>query len=374
VKKRAALKNAAGRILIIVMRYLGDVLLATPLIHSIRIACPESRLDVLVFENTAAMLEGNPDIDSIVQTRQAASILESVRLLSRIFRKYDMAFVTQTGDRPFFYSLVASPVRVGAVPPKNSTGWWKRFFMQHWVEFDDSDTHTVLQHLKLARLIGISPEPALIPPHSPVKPAHPFGSPAKPRYAVLHMYPQWVYKRWTVQGWVAVGRFLAEYKIRLVLSGSPAKEEIEYLCAIQSQLADDTINLAGKVSLAELAGIIRDASLFIGPDTGITHLAAATGTPVIALFGPTNPVKWAPWPVDYNGGDNPFPGKGSQDVSNVYLLQGEGPCVPCHLEGCERHQKSHSECLDTLPASRVIDKICQILSIRLATGRRLQDS
>ncbi|MCI0653006.1 MAG: glycosyltransferase family 9 protein [Methylococcaceae bacterium] len=374
MKQPEALQNAPERILIIVMRYLGDVLLVTPLIHSLRIAYPNSLLDVLVFENTAAMLEGNPDIDSIIQTRQGAGFRESMRLLSRLFRRYDTAVVTQTGDRPFFYSLLAAPIRVGTVPPRSSAGWWKRFFMQHWTEFDDLNTHTVLQHLKLARLIGISPSPILIPPRSQTQSSYLPANPEKPRYAVLHMYPQWVYKRWTVAGWAAVGRFLADHKIHLVLSAGSSEEELEYLRGIQSRLPSDTVNLAGTISLAELAGIIRGACLFLGPDTGITHMAAATGVPVIALFGPTNPVKWAPWPIEFDGGENPFPRKGSQDVNNVYLLQGQGECVPCHLEGCDRHQKSHSECLDTLPASRVIAKICQILSIPAPAEGPMRDS
>ncbi len=361
--KPGRLKNIPGRILVIVMRYLGDVLLSTSLIHSIRMGYPKSRLDVLVFSNTAAILEGNPDIDSIIATRQGAGIAEAARIVVRLFRKYDVAFVTQTGDRPFFYSLIAAPVRVGAVPASNGTGSWKRFFLQYWTEFDDIETHTVRQHLKLAGLIGIHPFPKLIPPRAPVIPDYSFGSPEKRRYAVFHMYPQWTYKRWTVKGWIAVGHFLKQHNIRLVLSGSSAAEEIEYLRGIQIQLPEDTINLAGKVSLAELADIIRDACLFIGADTGITHMAAATGIPVVALFGPTNPVKWAPWPFEFNGNRNPFPRKGSNDVNNVYLLQGIMDCVPCHLEGCDRHRNSHSECLDTLPAGRVIEKIGHILSL-----------
>ena len=360
--KGQRLRKDPERALFIVMRYLGDVLLTTPLIHSIRSAYPACRIDVLVFSNTAGILEGNPDIDTVIETRQRTRIRDALRLLLRICRRYDLSFVTQTGDRPFFYSLVAAPIRVGAVPPRYRTGWWKRLFLQYWTEFDDLDTHTVLQHLKLADLIGIRAVSELVPPRASADSRYSCTIPGKPRYAVLHVYPQRVYKRWTVSGWAAVGRFLAEQNIRLVLSGSPDKEEIEYVREIHRRLPDDTLNLAGNISLAELAGIIRNARLFIGPDTGITHLAAATGIPVISLFGPTNPVKWAPWPFGFKKRDNPFGRVGSGDVNNIYLLQGEKDCVPCHLEGCDRHRNSHSECLNTLPATRVIEKIRHVLS------------
>jgi heptosyltransferase-3 len=102
--------------------------------------------------------------------------------------------------------------------------------------------------------------------------------------------------------------------------------------------------------------------LYIGPDTGITHLAAATNVPVIALYGPTNPVKWTPWPYGFEQSVNPFEKIGSQTVNNVFLLQGEKPCVPCHLEGCDRHQKSRSACLDELSSERVKETIHLILN------------
>lgn len=345
------------------MRYLGDVFLCTPLIHSLRAAYPQALLDVLVFANSAAILEGNPDIDSIIETRQGAGSIEAIQLILRIFRRYDVAFITQTGDRPLFYGVLAARIRVGAVPPVCSQGGWKRLFLRYWCEFDNLDTHTVRQHLKLAEAIGIDPIAELIPPRS-LAPANEIQRAlAQTRYAVLHMYPQWVYKRWTQTGWVEVGQYLERQHIRLVLSGSPAAEEIRYLQEIESHLPENTINLAGKLSIAELSDVIQGACLFIGPDTGITHLAAATGIPVIALFGPSNPVKWAPWPHGFDAHTNPFARIGSQNKDNIYLIQAEKHCVPCHLEGCERHRNSYSECLDTLPATRVIEKIASILAL-----------
>lgn len=351
-------------ILVIAMRYLGDVLLTTPLLHSLRQAYPNAQIDVLVFRNTAAMLEGNPDIDDIITTPNRPKSDDYRQLFGRIFRRYDLAVVTQPGDRPFLYGLLSAPVRIAAVPPKNATGWWKRYLVRHWVEFDDENTHTVLQHLKLLDLINIPKHFLLVPPRigdaRRLAEQYPFLSGDMP-YAVLHPHPQWTYKQWTVDGWLAVGRYLHDRGIKLVLSGGPGQEEMAYVADIQRQLPEDAINLAGKVSLAQLASIIAEAKLFIGPDTGITHLAAATGVPVIALYGPTNPVKWAPWPVGFNQDSNPFRKKGSQRVNNIALLQGEGDCVPCHLEGCDRHRQSRSRCLDEISPEHVEETIRLIL-------------
>ncbi|MBL6987850.1 MAG: putative lipopolysaccharide heptosyltransferase III [Methylobacter sp.] len=360
-----SLQPKSRKILVIAMRYLGDVLLTTPLLHSLREAYPDAQLDVLVFCNTAAMLEGNPDITHILTTSNRPKFSEYWQLIWQLFRHYDLAIATQAGDRPFLYTLLAAPVRVAVVPPKKTTGWWKRFFVQYWTEFDDDDTHTVLQHLKLLDLINVPRRFSLVPPQisntKQLVQQFPFVA-DNINYAVLHPHPQWTYKQWTVEGWVEVGRYLNNMGLKLVLSGGAAQEEVDYIANIQRQLPEDTINLAGRISLAKLAFIMAQAKLYIGPDTGITHLAAATGVPVIALYGPTNPVKWAPWPSGYSQNKNPFHKIGSQQFNNIYLIQGNGDCVPCHLEGCDKHRKSRSKCLDTLSHECVKEAIRWALS------------
>ncbi|MEY3807819.1 MAG: hypothetical protein RI893_795 [Pseudomonadota bacterium] len=352
-----SVQSKPKKILVIAMRYLGDVLLTTPLIHSLRQAYPDSRLDVLVFSNTAAMLEGNSDINQIITTPNRPKFIDYFQLFRQIFRQYDLVFVTQTGDRPFLYGLLAAPFRVAIVPKKNTTGWRKRFFVQRWKEFDDN-THTVLQHLNLLDLINIPRCFSLIPPQT---------NKAQlltdlTNYAVLHPHPQWTYKQWTVEAWVELGWYLHSLGLQLVLSGGPAPQEIDYVTDIAGKLPENTINLAGQVSLAQLATVIAQAKLYIGPDTGITHLAAATGIPVIALYGPTNPVKWAPFPFGYQENSNPFTKKGDQQVNNIYFVQGAGDCVPCDLEGCDRHQQSRSLCLDSLSPDGIKRLVPQLLA------------
>ncbi len=348
------------------MPYLGDVLLATPLLHSLRLAYPKAQLDVVVFENTSGMLEGNVDISHIITTPKRPVLSEKWILFKRLFRQYDLALAIQTGDRPFFYTLFAAPIRINAVAPKPNKGWWKRFFVQHWTEFDNENTHTVLQNLKLLDLISVPKNFALVPPKpnnlQQLLKRQPFLT-KNERFVVLHPLPQWNFKRWTMEGWLEIGRFLSNLGLNLLISGGPTSEEIAFLNELVSHLPKNTINLAGNVSLGELAYIISRAELFIGPDTGVTHLAAATGIPVIGLYGPTNPIKWSPWPSGYQQDSNPFQKVGSQRVNNITLLQGQGECVPCHLEGCDNHRLSRSRCLDSLAPEQVKIAITQALQI-----------
>jgi len=105
--------------------------------------------------------------------------------------------------------------------------------------------------------------------------------------------------------------------------------------------------------------------LYVGTDTAVSHMAAAVGAPAIVLFGPSNSVKWGPWPKDSQpDGGSPWKTKGSQRQSNVWLLQGEGDCVLCLTEGCGRHMNSLSDCLQNLPVERVIQAAEQMLAMR----------
>jgi heptosyltransferase-3 len=132
---------------------------------------------------------------------------------------------------------------------------------------------------------------------------------------------------------------------------------------VAEDAGEPVLNLVGQLSLGETAELIRRAKLFIGPDTGVTHIAAACGTPTLALFGPSNPIRWGPWPSDWPHGSEPWQAKGSLRRGNVFLLQGEGACVPCRLEGCDRHLDSESKCLTGISVERVTEAAAQLLDM-----------
>ncbi len=100
-------------------------------------------------------------------------------------------------------------------------------------------------------------------------------------------------KRWPAGRFAELARSLRRDGTTVLLSGGPGDLDVTRRVAAAAGLSDSAI-LAGKVDLETLAGIINRAAVFIGPDTGVSHIAAALGTPTIAIFGPTNPRRYRP--------------------------------------------------------------------------------
>lgn len=349
--------------LVVVTRRIGDVLLATPLIRSLRQAWPAAAIDVLVFDGTQGVITANPDIRSIHVVAQRPRLLRHLALALRLARRYDVALSLVPGDRPTFYAFLAGRWRAGLLldTPKER---WKRNFLHNRVPFDDFNTHTVRMHLALTDVLGIVPYSEIVvswcseDEHQVEKllvSDHP-----QP-LAVLHIYPKFNYKMWHRAGWIEVARWLTAHGFRLALSGSGDRDEVAYVGALAQQLPPDTLNLAGKLSLSAVGCLLSRARLYIGPDTALTHMAAGLGVPTVAIYGPTDPVKWGPWPKGYTGSGNPWRRLGNQAVERVRLVQGNAPCTPCLKEGCERHVGSFSDCLQQVPAIRIIAAIENVL-------------
>jgi heptosyltransferase-3 len=360
----AALRTRPPRtILVVVTRRIGDVLLTTPLMRSLKSAWPGAAVDCLVFEGTEGVVAGNPDLRNILTVPLRPTRRQHLRLWLRIARRYDLALSALPSDRPTLYAALAGRRSAGlALPgPKHA---WKRALLTSWTYLADRTDHAVASVLHLARLLGIEAQPAVVASWSKGDEqalAAALPSSSSTRYAVLHVYPKFRYKQWTAQGWSELAAWLGAQGLRIVVTGGNTPDELAYAEALMRSFPAGTVNLCGRLSFPQVACLISRAALYVGPDTGTTHLAAATGTPTIALFGPSNPVRWGPWPAGYASLESPYALRGSRTVGNVTLLQGVKHCVPCLEEGCERHVASRSDCLEEMPAARVIEAAARAL-------------
>lgn len=358
------MKRDMNSALVVCTRRIGDVLLSTPVVRSLKAALPHLMIDMLVFEGTQDIVSANRDIRRIWTIPEHPPIGAHLRLLRSIWRRYDLAISVLAGDRPTFHTWVAGRYRVGTLLPNNKS-WWKRRLLDEWVPFDNMNTHTVSMNLRLLERLEIRPVGTPVVSWRPedeesVHRLFPRMQAPRP-YAVLHVSPKFFYKTWTVAGWIALGRWLIDHGVTVVVTGT-ASAEARY-CEQVVQGLPDAVNLVDQVTLPGLGCLLGHAALYVGTDTAVSHMAAAVGVPTVVLFGPSNPVKWGPWPKDFPPTiHSPWQRQGSQRQGNVFLLQGEGECVPCLGEGCDRHIDSLSDCLQRLHGNRVIRAVETMLA------------
>jgi len=343
------------RILVVALRRLGDVLFTTSLIASLRRNFRQAVIDVLVFEDTAGALEGNPDIDCVVTMPSRPSVWQGLALALRLAKRYHLAVSTQTGDRPTIFALIAGRCHAGPIDG-GSRGVLRRLTLSRSVA-PQPGSHRLEDMLRLADALGVPRVGHLVCPGGvaladSASAATPAPNDGQQPYAVIHAAPMFQYKRWTAQGWRELAAHLRVRGLEVVATGGPAAAERAYLDYVWGVLPD-VARRDGQLSWPDLAALLARARLFVGPDTSVTHLAAATGCPTVALFGPTDPRLWGPVPA---GGLAPMWEAGGtvQRRKNVWLVQHPLPCLPCQKEGCERHTGSFSRCLDELQPAHVL--------------------
>jgi heptosyltransferase-3 len=349
---------ARARILVVTLRRLGDVLLTTPLIRTLKRAFPDAAIDALVYAGTEGILAGNPDLARVIAMPSRA-LADGFALARALWRHYDLSISAQSTDRPTFFAWVASGRSVGLVPSTGERAGLKRLALDYPVR-EDWNCHHVEQMLDLAAVLDVPEVPEVICPGGAVRAeVLPAGD-----YAVIHAGPMFRYKQWTVEGWRGLAASLSKRGLAVVATGGPAPEDRSYLDEVWnagSESRPPVRRLDGLLTWPELTEVIRRAQVYVGPDTSVTHLAAATGAPTVALYGPTNPRHWGPWPV--GGMTVGWDAAGTvQRRGNVWLVQNPLPCLPCQSEGCERRRDSFSRCLDELLTAQVLAAVDQALA------------
>lgn len=329
------------------------------------------------------MLKGNPNITQIIETSDRPSLAEYLSLFNRLFQRYDLAFITQPSDRAYLYGLVSAFRRVGVLgghpqgkksphgDKSQQQNAWKKFISMRTVEVDYFNQHVITEKLRLLEAFVRDPSQLFLKPIDVTPPVGEALTPVivgelKKAYIVLHPGPLTAYKRWPLAHWQTLITYLVQRGLQVVLSASPAKQDLQLNQDILSLLSDEVraqvIDTAGKLSIPQAGALLRNALLYIGVDTSITHLAAACNTPTITLFGATPPTNFGPWPNGFIG-EQPYQLRARfQTVGNVTILQGPGECVPCRKAGCLDRADSNSECLDLLEPNQVIEAVEKILN------------
>jgi heptosyltransferase-3 len=257
--------------------------------------------------------------------------------------RYDLAVSTRTSDRETLFARAAGRRAISLVPPARPEDAWKRWALSGFHPHDE-ETHVVDELFRLLDVVGVPPvRDWRIPVSSNV--THRVTG----RYAVMHLFPRNLYKSWTPEGWCRVGRHLSDRGLKIVILGGRGEEERSQISDVVGMMSGDVISLAGATTFAEIAELLGGCDVYVGPDTAMTHLAAAVGAPTVALVGPTNLRRYAPYDMH-----------GDATGSRIRLVV--GPCTCGRPEiGCAAHAALRGACMETIAPEAVVEAIDGIL-------------
>ena len=354
------------RALVVKLRHQGDVLLASPVFSVLKRTAPQVEIDALVYADTAPMLSAHPAINEVLCIDRAWKTLGPLAQASaewKLFaqlraRRYDLlVHLTEHWRGAWLSRFLGARWAVGPRMRTRGQAWQGSF--THLVSAPlASARHVVESNLDALRRIGIHPgvnERALtlIPgPAAEEKVGRLLADHglADQPFVQIHPSSRWRFKCWPADKMAAlIDRLHAEGR-RVVLTAAPDNAEAQMIADIRGRIAQPVAaNFSGQLSLKELAALTARATLFIGVDSAPMHIAAAVGTPAVAIFGPSGADLWGPWGT---------PRVGTHRV----VAKDEYTCRPCGLDGCGGGKVS--DCLVTLDVARVWAAASELLEIR----------
>lgn len=379
-------------ILIIKLRHIGDVLLTIPAVRAVREAFPSAYILALVNKGTDEVLTGNPLLDEVIVYERGIQRLplpQRVRRelgFMRMIRKndFDMAIDLTSGDRPAILSFLSGARYRLAYDPEGKGFWGKRYLYTHLAKTDGMPGHVVLQNLYPLRQygietmdLGVTVFPSRDDEDYVDKLLQEGGIRSGEPFVHIHPVSRWLFKCWRDEYMGGVIRWLLDKGIKVVVTSSPDKREMEKAKSILSLVSElrtpnsELLDLSGRTTLKHMAVISKRANLFFGIDSAPMHIAAAVGTPVVVLFGPTGAYDWGPWDNGYrgqwsvvSGQGTPYPKKNGIQRSQLHtVIQKDWDCVPCGKDGCNGSKKS--ECLEDIKVDEVIEVLSDIFTVKI---------
>jgi heptosyltransferase-3 len=344
------------RVLVIKLRHHGDVLLTSPVISQLKKAAPHLEIDALVYRDTQDMLSGHPDLHRLWHIDKTwkklpffAKIRAEWQCIAQLKRRqYDLIIHLTEHNRGAWLVRYLQPRY--AVAPEHSTRFFRKSFTHLYPIISGNRRHRVEIHLDALRRIGVYPDKTqrqlvLTYPSTAKTKIEALlmqAGFATQRFIVIHPASRWFFKCWPAALMRELLTALQQRHLHVVISGAPDDFEQAYIAQILPEHAPYLLNLQGQLSLKELAALIAQAQMFIGMDSVPMHIAAAMGTPTIALFGPSGEIEWGPWQTRHH-----------------ILTAPQYTCRPCGKDGCGGGKRS--ECLEAIPVREVIAALDTLL-------------
>lgn len=346
------------RVLVVKLRHHGDVLLTSPVFSLLKKRAPHLEIDALVYADTAEMLSLHPAIRTVhtIDRRwKKQGIVKQARaewqLLSTLrAEKYDLLIHLTEHWRGAWLSRLCGVRWSVAAAIGNRGKRWKKAFTHRYSQARNAGRPVVESNLDALRRIGLYPDSterqlSLVPgPEAEAQVETLLAEAKLAGQPFIHIHPasRWFFKCWPVEPMIALIRRLQADGHRIVLSAAPDTTELKMLETIQAGLTTPATLFPGNLSLKALAALTARAQLFIGMDSAPMHIAAAVGTPVVVLFGPSGEKQWGPWGVPAR-----------------VITSPQYTCRPCGVDGCGGGKIS--DCLTSISPDTVYAAACELL-------------
>jgi heptosyltransferase I len=336
--------SRGSAILIILMGSLGDLVRGLCLPGEIKRNWPSTTLTWLVEPRWKPLVDRHPLIDEVLvfdRPRKAAAVMDLRRALNA--RRFDITLDMQRHFKSGLFSLFSgAPCRIG-VHPRNAKEFNWLFNNRHLAYF--SPNRPKLEHYRqfisyLDGSLSMCPDFGLSSVGNDDLSDGLLSRLPAP-YIVIVMGSSWVSKDWTYAGYRGLTQAIltrGEYGVVLVGDGSQTGPAERLAVSLGS---NRLLNLTGKTSLTALAAILHKAAAAVGPDSGPGHVSAAVGTPYVALFGPTDPDRVAPYRC--------------LDL----VVRADADCLGCYHKTCPRKDTA---CMAAITPAMVMAKLDQALA------------
>jgi predicted lipopolysaccharide heptosyltransferase III len=288
------------RILVIKLRYLGDVLLATPVLRALRERFPKAYLAAVVNRGTEDLLRWNPDVDEVLVIERRG-LARQLRMLGEVRRRrFDCVIDLTDGDRAALLSFISgAPVRIGF----NAEHRWRGWLYTTVVEPRPLAVHRIERNLEALRPLGIEAagrNPVLyLSPQVEAEAACLLEKVAgrslfesEERLIMFQPGARYWFKAWPLDRYAELANRLTALGYQILIGGHAQERRLAEEIASRAQ--GRLLVLAGQTTILEHAALLKRCALWVGSDNGPMHMAAALGVPVVALFGPSNPAEWGP--------------------------------------------------------------------------------
>ncbi|MBU0479210.1 glycosyltransferase [bacterium] len=348
-----------AKILNIQINSIGDVLMTTPALRTLRENFPKAQIDILTLPHTAEILKDNPDVDNIYSCNadfwrffplNVRKLSENIQTINNLKNSnYDLC-LSYGGTFGFVLlaGLVKASLSVGPLRELKRGIFQENTSLFYSATVSTTEKHIIEDHLKLVEYLGcktkdkneqffINPEDEKAGDEFLQKHAL-----SEKNYAVMHPGAKWSPKRWPAHCFSALIDILfSEKNIQTILVGAYADSKL--LEEIRQKTESKTVIICSNLNLKNIGYIIRKSLFFVGNDSGIAHVAGSVNVPCIVLFGPTDPDTCLP------------------RSDKVLAVRENMPCWPCILyyrrDNCEIGENVCMQKLTPMCVMKEIEKL-----------------